>query len=405
MPRIVFVTTHPIQYQVPVFRDLATRPDVDLTVLFAQLPDSRMQGDGFGVAFEWDVPLLQGYHFAVLTNVARRPSVTRFSGCDTPGIGRELQRLRPDVVVVNGWVTRTCVQALRACRRLRIPCVVRGEANDLRPRPLWKRMLQAQLVRKYDACLYIGRANRAFYRRRGVPEARLFPSPYCVDNARFAESPGSLRMRHDVRRRLSIPERAVCFLFSGKFESKKHPIELLESFAVAVPSGNMHLLMVGDGALRPRCEELARQRGLPVHFAGFVNQQDMPAMYAAADCLVLPSDYGETWGLVVNEAMAAGRPAIVSDQVGCADDLIRAGETGWTYPFGNRELLSQRLVTATSEQSCLREMGAAARETVAGYSPRVAADGIHEAALALLKEGPRSSRATVCAGTLSGAVE
>ena len=136
---LVAIETHPIQYKAPLFRRLALDPRLDLAGLYAMLPDAAQQGAGCGVPFEWDVPLRDGYRSEVLENRAKHPSVTAFSGCDTPGIEERLRVLRPDAVLVNGWVVKTCLQALWACKRLGIPCLVRGEANLLRPRAGWKR--------------------------------------------------------------------------------------------------------------------------------------------------------------------------------------------------------------------------------------------------------------------------
>lgn len=378
--RIAFVTTHPIQYQVPIFRLLAGRSDLDLTVLFCHLPDAVQQGDGFGLAFQWDVPLLDGYRYQVLKNVAKTPSVTAFSGCDTPGIKHVLQAGEFDAVVVNGWVVKSCWQTLRACRRLRLPCLVRGEANLLRPRAWWKHLLHQRLVRCYAACLYIGQANRAFYRRHGVPEDRLFSAPYCVENERFEAAAADLGRRSRARERWSIPADRTCFVFCGKLQAKKHPLELLQAFADAVRQGAAaHLLIVGDGELRRECERLIQASGLPVSLAGFLNQSEVVEAYLAADCLVLPSDYGETWGLVVNEAMACGRPAIVSNQVGCAADLIREGETGSCFPFGRWDTLAAQLAHFAGRPAELQRMGQQARQHIAGFSPHVAAQGIVEA--------------------------
>jgi hypothetical protein len=99
--RVGVVTTHPIQYQVPWFRLLAGRPDIDLTVFYSQIPSARQQGDGFGIAFEWDVSLLDGYPYKVLPNVAKTPSVTTFRGCDTPALYHEILRDRFDAVIVQ----------------------------------------------------------------------------------------------------------------------------------------------------------------------------------------------------------------------------------------------------------------------------------------------------------------
>jgi glycosyltransferase involved in cell wall biosynthesis len=384
--RIAMVTSHPIQYQVPVFRHLAAMPDTELTVLFAMIPDAAAQGAGFGVSFEWDVPLLQGYPYQVLDNVASVPSVTRFSGCDTPGVHAELKALRPDAVVVNGWVVKTCLQALWACKRLGIPCLVRGEANNLRARPAWKRWLQRGLVSQYTACLYIGERNRAFYASLGVAESGLFPAPYCVENDRFEKSAKLMREnREQFRQQWQIAPAASCFLFCGKFERKKHPLELLEAFLNAQPSQQgLHLLMVGDGELRAQCEAVTAAHRLPVTFTGFLNQTQVVRAYVAADGLLLPSDAGETWGLVVNEAMACGLPAIVSDQVGCAADLVVPGHTGEVFAFGDWAGLSALMSKFSHDLSALHRMGVNARERITAYSPQAAASGIAAAVATVL---------------------
>lgn len=388
--RIAFVTSHPIQYQVPVFRCLAQRPDLEFIVLYAMLPDSASQGAGFGVSFEWDIPLLEGYKYRVLKNVSGNPGVTHFQGCDTPEIQSVLEELKTDVVVVNGWVVKTCLQTLKAAWWLRIPCVVRGEANNLRRRPWWKRVLQGFLVRRYDAVLPIGNANQEFYRSLGIAASRMFSAPYCVENERFSRAAAAIiARRSELRSRWNIPENAICYLYCGKFEHKKHPVELVEAFLQACQtlresvsvSKPIHLLLVGDGELRPHCEELVtRHSSLAAFtFTGFLNQTQIVEAYVAADVLVLPSDAGETWGLVVNEAMACGLPAIVSDQVGCASDLIEKDVTGWTFESGKWGQLTDLFCSLASRSQPISEMADACRSRVAHYSPEIAANGIHEA--------------------------
>lgn len=148
----------------------------------------------------------------------------------------------------------------------------------------------------------------------------------------------------------------------------------------------MHLLVTGSGELQRQIEQYARDHDLPVSFSGFLNQSEMPRAYAACDCLVLPSDYGETWGLVVNEAMACGLPAIVSDRVGCGPDLVEDGETGFRHAFGDTASLAagmSRLAALTNEQRS--EMGARARQRVmSGYSVERAAERTVEAVWAAL---------------------
>jgi glycosyltransferase involved in cell wall biosynthesis len=136
--------------------------------------------------------------------------------------------------------------------------------------------------------------------------------------------------------------------------------------------------MVGSG---PLGEQLRRDAaGLPIHFAGFLNQSEITAAYASADCLLLPSDNGETWGLVVNEAMACGLPAIVSDQVGSAADLICEGLTGFVHPCGNTDALSALIARGAVEPALLASMGVEANARIKSYNFDSVVSGV-EAAL------------------------
>ena len=380
--RLAIVETHPIQYKVPWFRLLHERPDVDLTVFYCMLPDTHQQGDGFGLSFEWDIPLLEGYTYRVLENRAAQPSVTSFFGCDTPDIRRKLND-GWDAVIVNGWVTKSCIQTLLACRRLGIPCIVRGESNNLRSRAAWKRLIHRVLLHQYSACLYIGQNNRQFYRDNGVPDERLFFAPYCIETERFAQACESARMRrNELRQRWGIPEDSLCFVFSGKFIPKKRPGDILSALQLLQKqhcTQQPHLLMVGDGELRTELEATAKAHALPVSFTGFLNQSQLPEAYAAADCMILPSDNGETWGLVVNEAMACGLPAIISDQVGCHSDLIIEGTTGFTYPCGNPNALAMHIHSLMNNPQKNLSMGKAAKKHITAYSYQAIVDGTLQA--------------------------
>jgi glycosyltransferase involved in cell wall biosynthesis len=373
--RLGAVATHPVQYQVPWFRALAALPDVALTVFYGMVPDSRQQGVGFGIEFLWDMPLLEGYPYEVLENHAARPSVNGFFGCDTPSLGRIVRERCLDMMIVTGWHTLSSLQALRACRRAGVPCIVRGESNALKPRPFQVRLVHRWLLRHYSAFLAIGQANERFYLQNGVPPEKVFPGRYCVDNARFLAAAEALRLhRNEIRASWRIPEGAFTVLYCGKLIPKKRPLDLIEAMsrlgsAERVAHGSVHLLIVGEGPMRGQIEALARGRQLPVSMAGFLNQGEVPKAYVAADCLVLPSDYGETWGLVVNEAMACGLPAVVSDRVGCHPDLVIPAETGFVYPCGDVFALTgvlRELATSCGLSADLGDRGR--RHVVAGYS-------------------------------------
>lgn len=392
-PRVLWVATHPIQYQVPLFQAIERSGALDFEVVFVQRPDAQQQGAGFGVAFEWDIPLLEGYRWRMADGVAGRGGLEGFAATWLRHPVQALRRLRPDVLVLSGWHALPLVQLLFAARRLGIAVVMRGEANALRRRTLRVRAAHRVLLAMCSAFLCIGKGNEAFYRGYGVQLSRMFAAPYFVDNARFHAAAQQLALRRDeLRARWGIRRDAVCFLYAGKLEPKKRILDLLAALerACACSAAPMHVLVVGTGVLMDEARDFVETRKLPVHFAGFLNQTEMPAAYVVADALVLPSDFGETWGLVVNEAMACGRPALVSERVGCGPDLIIPGQTGDTFPFGDVDALAQRLVDWAQDVGRLAAMGARARQWVTeGYSVERAVDGLLAAVAAVTARGVR----------------
>jgi len=375
--KVAIVATHPIQYQVPWFCALAARPDVQVKVYFAMLPGPRQQGVGFGTSFEWDIPMLEGYLWEQLPNARREPGLSTFFGSSTPGVHAALGRDRPDAAVVTGWNALPLLQALWACMRLGIPRIARGESNALKARTPAARIAHRVLLPRFNAFLAIGKANRDFYLRYGIPESSLFDAPYFVDNARFRDGARSLASsRNDIRSAWGVPEKAVCFLFAGKLQPKKRIFDLLRAMQLLQrEAGERHLLVIGSGEQQEEASTMVARERLPVTFAGFLNQSEMPRAYVAADCLVLPSGYGETWGLVVNEAMACGLPAIVSDRVGCGPDLIVEGRTGYAFPFEDAPALAARMMTIARDDEARTRMGKQALEHIDRYSVHRAVEG------------------------------
>lgn len=379
--RIGFLVSHPIQYYAPIFRELARR--CDLTVFFAHQQTAEQQARaGFKVAFDWDVDLLSGYESRFLANRARQPSTDRFSGCDTPGIADEIARGKFDAFVVPGWALRSYWQAVQACRRLRVPVFVRGDSQLGSQRGRATRFVKAlafsQLLRRFDGFLYVGQRNREYLAHYGVPPHRLFFSPHCVDNEAFTA--GAAEARRAAGAITQGPGRRRRVLFAGKLIARKHPVDLVRAVAL-LRNRSLEVAFAGSGDLEKELRAIAAAAGVPAQFLGFVNQSELPATYASADVLALPSDGQETWGLVVNEAMACGVPAVVSDAVGCGPDLVEPGVTGATFPFGNVAALAGAIDDTLSLDSDLTRRHLAAK--MALYSPSRAAGAIVEATTTL----------------------
>lgn len=364
--RLLVIATHPIQYQAPWFRRLARCERLNLEVAFLDKPDAAQQGSGFEVAFEWDVPVTDGYGWRLLaTRELRSNQPWGFFARRMIRSRRQLADARPDAVLVLGWNQLGLLQAWLAARTLGVPVVVRGDSNAKRGRVWWKRALHRLLLSQAHAFLAVGESNREFYRQGRVPADRVFGAPHFVDNAYFSGR-AALLDRTVARTSLAVPAESFCVLFAGKFEAKKRPRDLFLAVA-KLPVGlgkRVHVLMVGAGALGPELRELATDLAIDVSWAGFLNQSEIPRAYRAADVLVLPSDHGETWGLVVNEAMACGVPAIVSDSVGCANDLVRHGTTGMVFPTGDVVALANAIEAFVGDAYLLAALGGNARQLV-----------------------------------------
>ena len=239
------------------------------------------------------------------------------------------------------------------------------------------------MYRRFAAVLYVGRANREYFRWHGVPDEHLFFSPHAVDNERFADRPDETQREAIAwRALLGVPPAHALVMFAGKFEDKKRPLDLLKAFG-RLGMEDASLVFVGAGHLEPELRGQAEE--MPnVRFAPFQNQSQMPRTYAAANLFVLPSHgHGETWGLAVNEALCLGRPVIVSDHVGCAADLVEPGRNGLIFPAGNIDALVAALRDALSDRKRLVRWGEEGRRIVARYSYAQTSAGLFEAMDAL----------------------
>jgi glycosyltransferase involved in cell wall biosynthesis len=338
------VMSHPIQYFSPLYDLIESRAVVDLSVAYGNDAGQRSVWDpGFGGRHKWDIDLVGGHRHEFLTRSADPSRLER---------ARAYRRLAElirgwDVVVINGYATGLTAAAIAVCRITSVPYLLRIDTSTrinhpiISPRHWWPRRASQWSA----GGLSVGQKNSAIHRSLGSPS--VFSAPFAIDVDRFQTTATRVRMdRNKFRESLGLPQDIQIVAFAGKFIDMKRPGDLI-SLAVHL-RGSAHILMIGDG---PEMRDLqAAAEGLPVTFTGFLNQSEMPEALACSDVIVLPSSY-EPWGLIVNEAMACGCVPVVSDQVGCAPDLV-AG-IGEVYSVGDMDAL------ATAVRRALRTARAA----------------------------------------------
>jgi glycosyltransferase involved in cell wall biosynthesis len=380
--RLTVVMTHPVQYYSPWFRFIAECcPEIDLTVLYGAIPAPSQQGVGFGQAFTWDVPLTEGYRVAVCgDSVGKSFDSDDFLGIDVPDLEWHLAATSPDVVLVPGWHSAMQLRAIRACRRRGVPVVYRGDSTLFSgPRglvsPLW-RVKTRYMLRQFDGYLAVGTYADDYLRRFRAPDPAIVRSPHCVDNERFWRETGQERLSRAAHRAAAGATAAdFVVLFAGKFQARKRPLDAVRAVAQLGPSAV--LMMAGDGPLAPETRAEAKRLGVRLAWQGFLNQSQLPKAFAAADAVLVPSAW-ESWGLIVNEAMASGVPCVTTARVAAAKDLIVAGITGYTEEPGDVDAMAARLDDLRTARDRGHDFTAACRNQAALCSFEAATAGLLE---------------------------
>jgi glycosyltransferase involved in cell wall biosynthesis len=452
--KLIVLTSHPIQYQAPLWREMAKALHFDrghfdnlkknergggLSFEVWFLTDQgvrRTEDKDFGQVFAWDVDLLSGYPHRFL-ELKGKWDLHKFNGISlAKPIGESLREAGATALWVEGWRFKPFWDAVSAAKKMGIPVFLRGETSDKIAEKsglfgLVRNFALHRLFSKVDYFLAIGQASRRFYLRHGVPETKLVEAPYCVDNEFFRREAGKSRGLRDqglkgprnggahfdkehfdnltdgqraIREEWKIPLDAKVVMFCGKFVGKKRPLDVVLAARAHFDRGNFenlkdnesssapwHLLFVGSGELgdelRTACDvrfdadfqnvKISKSQNAdapPASFVGFLNQSQISRAYAVSDVVVLPSEAWETWGLVVNEATAAGVPTVVSNQCGCSEDFAARNPYTKIFPMGDVAAMAKAIEEVLASEAKPEEVTTFAD----AFSPRITARAVEE---------------------------
>ncbi|MCG8403895.1 MAG: glycosyltransferase family 4 protein [Phycisphaerales bacterium] len=381
-------STHPIQYQTPLWRKLAARDDVRVHVYYAS--DASVRGEfnqEFGVEIKWDIPLLEGYPYTFLENKARKPGPAHkgFWSFNCPEVFSIQRRERFDAVLIHGYERYLSWQVIRSAGRTATPILIRGdnrEGTGVRRSAAFEFCRSFVLERLYKRIaigLSIGSYMRRHYINHGMEESRIVDCLHCVEDERFeAESQALLPSRSKRRSEMGIREDDLVLIFSGKLIPRKNPMLLARALKHVQARERVWIFIAGDGPLYEELERALRDViGERAVMLGFLNQSQLGNYYSLADLHVLPSVY-ESWGLVVNEAMYFGLPAVVTDRVGCGEDLAIPYQTGFIIPNNDAEALGRHIQELVGNPALLKKMKEQAAHHIRQYSMDGAVEGIVE---------------------------
>jgi glycosyltransferase involved in cell wall biosynthesis len=366
--RVVILTEIIAPYRIPVFNALAAHPDLDLRVIFLSETDPGLR--------QWQVYRDEiRYSYEVLRSYRRR--VGRFNILLTRGMRAALDQSNPQVVVAGGYNYLAMWQAQRWARVRRVPFLLWSESNitDTRRNFWWVEAAKRNFIRSCQGYIVPGSSAAAYLKTFKVPEDKIFVAPNAVDTERFARAAETAGQDPGLRRRLGLPPRYV--LFVGRLVRAKGVFDLLAAYATLPEEIReaVSLVFAGDG---PERQELARRsREIEpgrVVFTGFLQRDDLPAVYALGEAFVLPT-HSDPWGLVVNEAMACGLPVVATRAAGCAADLVRDGENGYVVGEANGEELAQAMIRILTAAELRDRMGQRSRALSKSFTPEAWVQG------------------------------
>jgi glycosyltransferase involved in cell wall biosynthesis len=350
--------------------------------MFSSTGGLRPHDAGYGRPITWDADLLGGYRSLFLRWADQNPIDGGFFGLRGFDIIDTVLSRQFDVLWIHGYnfLTHQLAAITQLVKGRAI--LFREEQTLLHGRPLLKRVIKTpwlRLLLSRSLVLYIGTENREWFKSFGVPDSRMFFTPYCVDNERLASEAEQLsHSRSALRASFGLPDESIpVVLMCGRLIPKKQPLFLLEAFRRVREQRKCVLMIVGSGQLEATIRETIVRNEIPdVVLAGFLNQTQISRAYAAADIFVLPSGIHETWGIVVNEAMNFSLPVIVSDRVGCAKDLVQVGKNGLVVSAEDPAPLADAIAKLVNDPGLRREFGAASRTIVQAWNYDRAAEGV-----------------------------
>ncbi|WP_138506414.1 glycosyltransferase family 4 protein [Nostoc sp. PA-18-2419] len=299
-----------------------------------------------------------------------------------------LNALKPDILAIPGWGFPISRAALTWCQKHKVPTIVMSESKwDDEKRQWWKEQLKSWLyVRKYDAALVGGKLHRDYLIKLGLPQERIFLGYDAVDNDYFTQQAEIARLdpvkaRH---RQPKIPAKPY-FLVVTRLIKRKNLFRLVEAFATyrqkIGDEQAWDLVICGSGEEEFSICNLIVEQKLSncVHLPGFITYQAIGDWYGLANAFVHPA-LQEQWGLVLNEACAAGLPVLCSHTVGAAYELVDNGKNGLLFDPQSREDMTRALLTIHQMDLDSRsKMGYFSKKIVDNYAPQNFADGLLKA--------------------------
>lgn len=382
---ILYVVSHPIQYQAPLLRLISKSIDLNVSTLFYWNKSSNTNFDReFGLKIKWDIPLLEGYHSDYLVDHAKTQSI--FS--KLIALWKIIDRKKYTILWAHGYADTYTIASILFSKLKGIKVFVRGDSalfpdtRHSKIKNIRRKVLFKILNIFVDRFLSVGTSNTNFYLHFGVPKEKIILCHYSVDNAFFrGEFLLAKNRMIDLKKELNLDLDRLVILYAGKFITRKYPIDLLNAYLMLCKNEKIkipYLFFVGTGETFDAVKTVAEQFNCEmVRFLGFKNQSELPDYFSLTDIFVSPAIH-ENWGLIVNEVMNTECAVIATDHTACVLDLVKQGENGYVYPARNIKKLAEYLQILIEDPALCEKMKIKSGEIISRW-------GLGESVLGLQK--------------------
>ncbi len=372
--RVALLTEIISPYRIPVFNALARQKGIELHVIFlAETDPTQRRWLVYKDEIEFSYEVLPAWRRRwggrhVLLNRGMSPALKRF---------------RPDSILCGGYNYPAFWEALTWAKfhSARFVAWIESTSRDQRNPSALAAFIKQRFIRNCSAFAVPGKSAFEYVASMGVPAERIHRAPNAVDNQRFADLARSAREREaQCRTELGLPPRY--FVYAGRVTREKGVFQLLEAYTQLDPElrSQMGLVLVGEETAKVELmKDAAKIAPGTILFPGFAQRDQLAAFYALAEVLVFPT-LSDTWGLVVNEAMACGLPIIASDVAGCVADLVHDGDNGYVVPSANVAKLAEAMAAFARDPQLASRMGQRSATLIESFSPECCAAGLATAA-------------------------
>ncbi len=375
MKKLAIISTHPIQYQIPLFKSLKKK-GIKFKVFFASkhgVVKNKIDPE-FLRKIKWNInsDMLKGFESKF--SKVQKYNINDFR-LSYDKIEKELSEENYEYILILGWNNIHYLRAIYFSIKnnkkilLRVETNLNSTKNSIKK--ILKRIILKFFFKKVSYFLSIGKLNKQFYISHGVEKNKIFSAPYFVDNDFF-----NINLNKKIlKKKFKFKDKKI-ILFVGKLIKRKNPFEFLKLAEINKNNVNLHFVIIGDGILKQKCIEYIKNFNLTnVSLLGFINQNKIREYYKLSDLIIVTSFY-ETWGLNINEAFASNIPVICSQNCGASSDLVVNKKTGFVYKIGDINNLNKKTNLILNDKKLSASMQKNIKKKIKDYSFKNTVDTI-----------------------------